>query len=259
MTKSAETLQPALKTRANRLGLWGLLANWSAVANEPWLPKLLDFEETERGRRSLERRIRNAKLGPFKPMADFEWGWPKEIDRELCSELFQLDFVTEPANVVLVGPNGVGKSMIAKNLAHQAILSGFTARFLSASELLNDLAAQESSSALIRRLKHYSQPQILVIDELGYLATSNEHADLLFEVVTRRYERKPIILTTNKPFTEWGEVFPNATCVVTLVDRLIHRAEILKVDGESYRLKEARERTKEKKKKRTTRKRVAKK
>lgn len=259
MSNKAGELQPALKTRAHQLGLWGLLANWDAVANESWLPDILQFEETERAQRSLERRLKSARLGPFKQMADFDWAWPKELDRELCDELFKLDFLTEPANVVLVGPNGVGKTMIAKNLAYQAVLRGFTARFLSASELLNDLAAQESSVALLRRLKHYCYPQLLIIDELGYLATSNEHADLLFEIVTRRYEHKPILLTTNKPFTEWGEVFPNATCVVTLVDRLIHKAEILKVDGESFRLKEARERSKAKKKKRSIRKRAAKK
>ena len=117
-------------------------------------------------------------------------------------------------------------------------------------ELLNDLAAQESSSALTRRLRHYCHPQILIIDELGYLATSSEHADLLFEVITRRYQQKPIILTSNKPFTEWSEVFPNASCVVALVDRLVHKAEIIKVSAESYRLKEARERSEKKRKSR---------
>jgi DNA replication protein DnaC len=132
--------------------------------------------------------------------------------------------------------------MIAKNIVYQAILRGYTARVISASELLNDLAAQTSSWALTRRLRHYCHPQILLIDELGYLATSTEHANLLFEVITRRYQQKPVILTTNKPFTEWGEVFPNSTCVVTLIDRLVHKAEILKIRGESYRLKEARER-----------------
>jgi DNA replication protein DnaC len=247
-----------LRDRAYRLGLWGLLANWDQVGGAPWLQEVLHYEEVERRRRSLERRLRNAKLGRFKPMADFDWHWPTEIDRELVEELFTFGFADEAANVVLVGPNGVGKTMIAKNLAHQSILAGRTARFITASELLNDLAAQETSSALMRRLRHYTQPQLLLIDEVGYLATSSEHADLLFEVITRRYQEKSIVLTANRPFGEWSEVFPSSTCVVTLVDRLIHRAEIVKIDGESYRLKEAKEReAKREERRRAARKRRA--
>jgi len=243
-----------LRKRTRALALYGLLANWDKVSGQSWLPKLLEYEEVERSRRSLERRIRSAKLGSFNPMADFDWKWPNKIDRELIEELFEFEFIAEAANVILVGPNGVGKTMIAKSLAYQAILRGHTVRFLTASELLNDLAARDSSAALLRRLRMYSQPTILVIDEIGYLATSSEHSDLLFEIITRRYEKKSIILTTNKPFTEWNTVFPNSTCVVTLIDRLIHKAEIAQIEGESYRLKEARERSKEKKKRRSAKK-----
>ena len=243
-----------LRQKAQKLGLWGVLANWDAVKKESWLERLLGYEEKERARRGLERRVRNAKLGRFKPMADFDWKWPKEIDRELIDEVFELSFLAESANVVIVGPNGVGKTMIAKNLAHQAILGGYTARFVNASELLNDLGAQETASALLRRLRHYSRPQLLVIDEVGYLASSNEHADLLFEVVTRRYQEKSVVLTTNKPFQEWNEVFANSACVVTLVDRLIHKAEIINIDGKSYRLKEAKERSQEGERRRSARK-----
>ena len=254
-TAASDDHDPRLRQRAQKLGLYGVLANWEKVASEPWLPDLVQYEEVERGRRSLERRLANAKIRRFKPMADFDWHWPKEVERELVQELFQLDFLNEAANVILVGPNGVRKTMIAKNLAHQAILRGYTARFLTASELLNDLAAQESSGALIRRLRRYSHPQMLVIDEVGYLASSSEHTDLLFEVITRRYQEKSIVLTTNKPFSEWNKVFPNSTCVVTLIDRLIHKSEIVKIDGESYRLKEAKERSQERERRRSKKKR----
>jgi DNA replication protein DnaC len=231
------------------------VANFEEFAGEPWLERLLHCEEEERQRKGLERRLKEARLGRFKPMCDFDWKWPKKVDRELVEELFHLDFLQESANVVLVGPNGIGKTMIAKNFAHQAILRGHTARFTTASELLNELAAQESGSALSRRLRQYCRPSLLVIDEIGYLASSSRHGDLLFEVITRRYQEKSIVLTTNKPFGEWNEVFPSSGCVVTLVDRLIHRAEIVNLDGESYRLKEARERSREKAKARAAQRR----
>lgn len=230
------------QSRALKLGLYGLAARWSEVGAEPWIATLLDLEEQERQRRSLERRIRNARLGRFKLMSDFDWRWPKKIDRALLEDVFRFDFLAEGANVVLAGPNGVGKTMIAQNLAHQAVLRGHTVRFTTASELLNDLAAQEGGSALTRRLRRYCHPELLVIDEVGYLSSTAKHADLLFEVVTRRYQHKSIVLTTNKPFKEWGAVFPSAGCVVTLVDRLIHKAEIVDIDGDSYRVKEAKER-----------------
>jgi hypothetical protein len=137
----------------------------------------------------------------------------------------------------------VGKTMIAKNLAHEAILAGRTVRFTSASAMLQDLAAQDGARALQRAIRRYSSPTLLVVDELGYLSYDHRHADLLFEVVNRRYEaERSILVTTNKPFAEWGEVFPSATCVVTLVDRLVHRSEIIGIDADSFRLREAEER-----------------
>ncbi len=229
------------RPRAQRLGLWGVLEHLDELSG-PWLEKLLHFEEEARRRRSLERRVHAARIGRFKAMADFDWKWPKKLDRELIEEIFGFEFLKEAANVILVGPNGVGKTMIAKNLAHQAVIRGHTARFVTASELLSDLASQEHATGLQRRLKRYLHPDLLVIDEVGYLSASSRHGDLLFEVVTRRYQEKSVILTTNKSFAEWNEVFPSCGCVVTLIDRLVHKAEIITIEAESYRLKEARER-----------------
>lgn len=243
----------SLRERARRLGLYGLLSQGQDMLAESWLPRLLEIEEADRARRSLERRLQNARIGSFKPMADFDWHWPKKLDRDLIDEIFTLGFVEEAANVVLVGPNGVGKTMIAKNLGHQAVLRGFTVRFTTASEMLHDLAAQESSAALSRRLGRYCRPRLLLIDEVGYLSYDSRYADLLFEVVTRRYQQRSIVLTTNKSFGEWNTVFPNAACVVTLVDRLVHRAEIVPIEASSYRFKEAKERTAEKAKTRAAR------
>ena len=142
-----------IEERVRQMGLYGVLAHLDEIRREPWLLRLLEMEEEERGRRSLERRLRNAKLGAFNPMADFEWGWPTKLDRELLKEVLGLGFLAEAANVVLAGPNGIGKTMIAQNLAHQAVLQGHTVLFTTASELLNDLAAQESGRQLTLRLR----------------------------------------------------------------------------------------------------------
>jgi len=232
----------ALRGRAEALHLNGLLAHWTHVAKESWVQTLIDWEEQERARRSLERRLRAARIGRFKPICDFDWNWPKRCDRTAFEALMSLDFLKDATNVVLVGPNGVGKSTLARNIAYQALLQGHTVLFTSAGQLLGDLAALDSDSALRRRLRSYAHPGLLVIDEVGYLSYSNRHADLLFELISRRYEHKSTIVTTNRPFAEWREVFPNATCVVSLVDRLVHHAEILAIEGESYRFKEAQER-----------------
>ena len=184
-----------------------------------------------------------AKLTMMKPIADFDWKHPKAIDRTLVDDLFELQFMRDHVNIVLLGPNGVGKTMLAQNLAHHAVMHGFTARFTTASAMLGDLDAQDGSVALRRRLHRYVNPALLVIDELGYLPYSNRYADLLFEVVTQRYMKAPIVITTNRPFSEWAAVFQSATCVGTLLDRLCHRVEIVQIAGESWRLKESMERS----------------
>jgi DNA replication protein DnaC len=232
-----------LADRARCLGLHGLLAHWSELCEQSWIETLIGYEEAERGRRSLERRVRNSKIGRFKPIADFDWDWPEVIDRPLIEELLKLDFLAEAANVILVGSNGLGKTMIAQNIAHQALMSGNTVLCTTASAMLNDLATQDSSAALARRLRRYITPSLLMVDEVGYLSYDSRAGDLLFEVVSRRHHHhRSVILTTNKAFKEWNEVFPNSSSVTALVDRLTHRVEIVKIEGESYRAKEAEER-----------------
>ncbi len=240
----------SLMERARALKLYGLLGHWDEIGDADWITDLIEWEEAERQQRSLQRRLRSARIGRFKPLADFDWRWPKQCDREAIEDLMHLGFLDEAANAVLVGPNGVGKSMIARNLTHQAVLHGHTALFTTAAQMLNELAAQDGDNALRRRLRQYAQPRLLAIDEVGYLSYSNRHADLLFEIVSRRYQEKSTLITTNRPFSEWGEVFPNASCVVSLVDRLVHNAEIIPIEAESYRLKEAKERAQQRKQKR---------
>ena len=235
-----------LRAQAQGMRLHGLLAHWPEVMADAQaaqrVAQWLGWEVQERGRRSLERRLRDAHIGQFKPIADFDWSWPTQVDRSVIEELMTLQFLADATNVVLVGPNGVGKTMCACNLGYQAILAGHTALFVTAGQLLGDLAALDSDSALRSRLRRYAAPDVLLIDEVGYLSYSNRHADLLFELVSRRYQHKSTVVTTNKAFASWGEVFPNAACVVSLVDRLMHRAEVVRIEGQSYRAKEAQER-----------------
>ncbi len=250
MTTTPEPINhQRLRERVAALQLPGLITHWDELDEGQlhWLATVVGWEETERARRGLERRLRHAHLGRFKALSDFDWQWPTQCDRGVVSDMMNLGFIRDATNLILVGNNGLGKSTIAQNIAHQAVLQGYSALFVNAGEMLSDLAAREGDSALRRRLKHYARPDVLVIDELGYLSYGNRHADLLFDIVNRRYELKPIIVTTNKAFSDWGEVFPNAGCVVSIVDRLVHHSQILLIEGESYRMHEAKERAGKKK------------
>jgi len=249
----AGTADAELQARVTRLGLHGILAHWDEFGGQPWLPGLVAIEETERARRSFERRQAAANLGTFGQMADFDWKWPKRVNRGLIEEVLALSFMEEPANVVLVGPNGVGKTMIAKNVAQNALVRGCTVHFTTAAEMLGQLSAQDSASRLEREFRKLARYDLLVVDELGYLNFDARYSDLLFEVVNRRHLKRPIVITTNKPFADWNQVFPNSSSVVTVVDRLVHRCEVATIEADSYRLKEARERTERKSRARTSR------
>ena len=233
-----------LGLRATSDGLDDLIAQ---ATKERWSPaqlleRVVDVDEKDRVRRSLDRRFTDSHLGRFKPMTDFDWAWPTKIDRELVDRALGGDYLAERRNVVLAAAQGLGKTMIAQNLAHQAVLKGHSVLFVTAAQLLLDLGSQESSRALDRRLKHYAKVSLLVLDEVGDLAFDNRNADLLFQVVSRRYEKKSLVLTTNLAFSAWPTVFPNATCATALIDRVIHHADVIAIEGESYRLREATER-----------------
>lgn len=250
---SAAPIPPTLSSHLTRLG-WRRVADdlndlvaratrerWGPV---PLLEALVAAELEDRARRGLERRLKRARLGRFKPMADWEWDWPKTVNRPALERALGLDFLTRQENLVLVGAQGLGKTMIAKNIAHQAVLAGHSALFTTAADLVLDLNAQETARALERRLRHYTRPSLLVVDELGYLGYDAHAADLLFQIVTRRYEEKSLVVTTNLPFKQWDTIFPNASCAVALIDRLTHHAEILALEGDSYRRRDAEQRHK---------------
>jgi DNA replication protein DnaC len=203
------------------------------------LEELVRQELAERERRSLERRLAEAKLGRFKPIDEFDWNWPKAIDRPALERALSGDLVRQRENLVLVAAQGLGKTLLAQNIAHAAVLQGHSALFIEASRLLLDLSAQDSARGLEQRLRHYARPALLCLDEVGYLSYDARAADLLFQVVSRRYEQKSIVLTTNLAFHDWPSIFPNASCVTALIDRLTHHADICLIQGQSYRHREA--------------------
>ena len=229
----------ALPTQLDDFLAHAARARWSP---HQMLEQVVQAELAERSRRSLETRLRLSGIKRFKPIADFDWSWPTRIERDVIERALTLDFLSEARNIILVGANGLGKTMIAQNICHAAVLAGSSVLFRSAAALLEELQRQTPDGRR-RKLRSYANTGVLCIDEVGYLSADDKAADLLYEVINRRYERKPVILTTNRPFKEWNEVFPNATCVVTMLDRLLHHADVTVIEGNSYRVRESEQET----------------
>lgn len=249
MNSPATTLTPMnnLATQLQQIGLRALppsLHDFIARATKGrWSPHMLleqlaQAEVEDRSRRSLERRLRVSAIKSFKPMVDYEWTWPRKVERDVIERALTLDFLQEARNLVLVGRNGLGKTMIAQNICYAAVLAGSSVLFRSAPALLEELHRQTLEGRR-RKLHTYANAGLLCIDEVGYLSFDDKAADLLYEVINRRYERKSVIVTTNRPFKEWNEVFPNATCIATLLDRLLHHADVTVIEGDSYRVRES--------------------
>ena len=246
-TKNTTIPMNNLPAQLQQLGLRALpaqLDDFLALATQArWSPRQIIEQITlaengERSRRSLERRLRLCGLKKYKPMADFDWAWPAKFDRDIVERALSLDFINEARNLIFVGPNGLGKTMIAKNICHAAVQAGHSVLFRSAAALIEDLHRQTTEGRR-RRLHAYANAGLLCIDEVAYLSFDDKAADLLYEVINRRYERKPVIITTNRPFKEWNAVFPNATCIVTMLDRLLHHADVTVFEGHSYRVHES--------------------
>lgn len=203
------------------------------------LEKIIATESADRFRRSLERRMLRSRIGSFKPMADFDWNWPKRIDRPVIERALALDFLRDGRNLILLGPNGVGKTMITRNIAHAAVQAGHSVLFRTASELIDDVS-RDSPELRRRRIALYTRPHLLCIDEVGYLSYDDHAADLLYKIINPRYEKgRSIIVSSNLAFKDWTTVFPNATCIVTLVDRLTHHADITMIEADSHRQRES--------------------
>lgn len=203
------------------------------------LSALVASEITARRQRALERRIRQAKLPKPKTLAEYNFEFPKRIPKQKVLRLFDCQFVAQRQCAVLIGPTGTGKTHLLTALAYTACEKGISVRFTRVIDMINTLTTAQLNGTLERALKHYVHPSILLLDELGYLPIDKRGADLMFQVVAARYESGSIVITTNRPFRDWGKIFDvDNTLATAMIDRLMHHGEAIVIQGESYRTKD---------------------
>jgi DNA replication protein DnaC len=204
-----------------------------------YLEKLARGQAALRRDRSIARRIRMARLPVIKTLDQFNWTWPKKINRLQVTNLFRMGFIGDKSNVILLGGVGLGKTHLASALGYAACLKGYTVLFATAVDVINTLAAAQGSGRLKQELKKYTRPALLVLDELGFLPIDKPGADLLFQVISLRYEQGALVITSNRAYKDWPEIFNNdSTLTSAILDRLLHHAETLLIEGKSYRMKD---------------------
>jgi DNA replication protein DnaC len=214
------------------------------AAAEQWshldyLTRLIEGEVHRREDRCVQRRIGLARFPVLKTIDQFDWGWPKKINRPQIQHLFRLQFIADKANVMFIANVGLGKTHLSIALGHTACLRGYSVLFTTAVDIINSLAAAQVHGNLKRELRKYLRPQLLLIDELGYLPIDKRGADLLFQVISGRYERGAVVITSNRAYKHWSEIFNNdATLTSALLDRLLHHAETVLIEGKSHRMKD---------------------
>ena len=210
--------------------------NWTAL---DFLSRLAEGETLRRKDRATQRRLQAARFPVVKTLEQFNWTWPKKINRAHVQNLFRLSFLNDKANVIFMGGAGLGKTHLATALAHAGCLAVHTVLFTTAIDIVNTLAAAQSAQRLKAELKKYISPSIVLVDELGYLPIDKTGADLLFQVFSQRYETGSTIVTTNQAYKNWAKVFNNdATLTSAVLDRLLHHAETITIEGRSYRMKD---------------------
>jgi DNA replication protein DnaC len=210
--------------------------HWDHVA---FLARLAAGEAALRRERSVQRRINQARFPVIKTLEQFQWTWPKTINRMQVQHLFRLQFLADKGNVIFLGNVGLGKTHLATALGYAACMQGLSVRFTTAVEVINALAAAQRAKRLKQALDNYRKPTLLILDELGYLPIDKTGADLLFQIISQRYEQGSIIVTSNRAYKHWAEIFNNdATLTSALLDRLLHHAETVLIEGQSYRMQD---------------------
>ncbi len=242
--KPGEELEKALLY----LKLSNMSAHYKTLADEAaqkqyshidYLQRLVQGEAEAKKNRARERRIRAARFPVIKTLEQFRWTWPKNINRLQVQNLFRLNFLKDNGNVILLGGVGLGKTHLATALGHAACLRGYTVLFATGIDVINSLSAAQNTGRLQAELKKYLKPSLLILDELGYLPIDKTGADLLFQIISHRYERGPMIITSNRAFKQWPEIFNNdSTLTSAILDRLLHHAETVLIEGKSYRMKD---------------------
>ena len=210
--------------------------HWDHVT---FLAHLIEGEAHRRQDRSVERRIRLARFPVRKSLENFQWNWPKKINRAQIQNLFRLSFLDNFTNVVFIGGVGLGKSHLATALGLAACHHGHSVLFASTVDVINTLAGAQATGRLKLELRKYTRPRVLILDEIGYLPIDKTGADLLFQIISQRYERGSTILTTNRVYKKWAEIFNNdSTLTSAVLDRLLHHADTVTIEGKSFRMKD---------------------
>ena len=210
--------------------------NWAHI---DYLENLADGEAALRRDRSIQRRIRQARFPVIKTLDQFNWSWPKKLNRLQVKNLFRLKFVADKSNVIFLGGVGLGKSHLAAALGYHACLEGNSVLFATAIDVINTLAMAQAIGRMKQELKKYTRPSLLILDELGFLPIDKAGADLLFQVISLRYEQGALVITSNRAFKNWPEIFNNdATLTSAILDRLLHHADTVVIEGKSYRMKD---------------------
>jgi DNA replication protein DnaC len=214
-------------------------ATGKAIARNDSPTALLDHLMREQLRVRLEdraqRALKRSAIFPLTTLDAYDFDYPKSIDRDVVTKAATLEFLDDKANVVFVGPSGVGKTHLANAIGQLACLRGRRVRFVTAADLVNDLVAAQSRNGLHRRLALWATCELLIVDELGYLSFDARGADLLYQIFNRRYQRASTIVTTNLPFKDWGKLFHNAAAASAIADRLVHRGLLVRITGKSRR------------------------
>lgn len=204
-----------------------------------YLENLADGEAMLRKDRATLRRIQMARFPVIKTLDQFRWTWPKSLNRLQVQNLFRLQFIKDRSNIIFLGGVGLGKTHLATALGYSACLKGHRILFATAVDIINTLSAARAAGRMKQELKKYTRPALLIIDELGFLPIDKTGADLLFQVISLRYEQGAVIITSNRAFKDWPEIFNNdSTLTSAILDRLLHHAETVLVEGKSYRMKD---------------------